>query len=80
MAADTKKVIDFSDSFSAISLLKVSQVFAEMRSSEVLEIRGAEPDICQDLFRLLPQEAYEILPAEEGTTGEVESQVRIKKC
>ncbi len=55
------KIIDFRDSLSSISLLKVTQVFGKMNPFEILEIRGADPEIQQDLFKVLPSAAYEIV-------------------
>jgi len=54
----SEKIIDFRDSLSTISLLKVTQVFSSMDISEILEIRGVDADIEQDLFKVLPQQAY----------------------
>lgn len=65
MARVAEKIIDFRDSLSTISLLKVTQVFSSMDLSEILEIRGVDADIEQDLFKVLPQKAYEIMKIEE---------------
>lgn len=73
MTDQAYRVIDFSDSLSSISLLKVTQVFGKMKSSEILEIRGADPDTQQDLFKLLPPASYEVVDVKEldreGETG-----------
>ncbi len=66
MAENIKRIIDFRDSLSSISLLKVTQVFGKMDPSEVLEIRGADQVIRQDLFKVLPRAAYEIVESEDG--------------
>jgi hypothetical protein len=66
LAKAAEKIIDFRDSLSTISLLKVTQVFNSMGLSEILEIRGVDADIQQDLFKVLPQKAYEIMKIEEG--------------
>ncbi len=79
MAGNTDKVIDFRDSFSSISLLKVTQVFEKMNPSEILEIRGTDPDTRQDLFKVLPQAAYEIVQMED-VEGEGDlNRLRIRK-
>lgn len=62
-----KKTIDFRDSLSSISLLKVTQVLSSMSPTEILEIRGIDADIRQDLFKVLPQEEYEILDYKDNT-------------
>ncbi len=59
-------IIDFRDTLSSISLLKVTQVFGKMKSSELLEIRGADPDTRQDMFKLLPQASYEVAEMEDA--------------
>ena len=71
MTDKADKVIDFRDSLSSISLLKVTQVFGNMRSSEILEIRGADTDTQQDLFKLLPRDSYEVVEVEDvdGESG-----------
>lgn len=51
-------IIDFRGSLSSISLLKVTQVFEQMKPSDVLEIRGADMDTLEDVFRLLPVNTY----------------------
>ncbi|MBM9603995.1 sulfurtransferase TusA family protein [Desulfopila inferna] len=79
MAVDIEKIIDFRDSLSSISLLKVTQVFNKMKPSEILEIRGADPDIRQDLFKVLPQTAYEIVHIEDAA-DEDRNRLRIRKC
>ncbi len=80
MAEKINKIIDFRDSLSTISLLKVSQVFGKMNPSEVLEIRGADPEIREDLFKVLPREAYEIIDMAESGIGDAAEGLRIRKC
>ena len=79
MTENIKRIIDFRDSLSSISLLKVTQVFGKMDSSEILEIRGADPVIRQDLFKVLPHSAYEIVEGDEGGRMEESGRLRIRK-
>lgn len=80
MVGNILKIIDFRDTFSSISLLKVTQVFEKMGSNEILEIRGTDPDIRQDLFKVLPKASYEIVRL-EGAEGEGDvNRVQIRKC
>jgi TusA-related sulfurtransferase len=72
LALNIKNIIDFRDSLSSISLLKVSQVFGKMNPSEILEIRGADFDIQQDLLKVLPQAAYEIVRIDGAAEGDFE--------
>ena len=79
MTGNTEKVIDFRDSLSSISLLKVTQVFGKMKSSEILEIRGTDSDTRQDVFKLLPQASYEVLEAESALKDGELSRVVLRK-
>ena len=79
MANKSNFIIDLRDSIASMSLLKVTQVFGEMKPSQILEIRGSDPDTRRDLFKVLPQSAYEILWETGSEEGEGEYQVRIQK-
>jgi TusA-related sulfurtransferase len=74
-----KKTIDFRDSLSSISLLKVTQVLSRMSPSEILEIRGIDADIRQDLFKVLPQEEYEILDYKDNTYTDTLERIHLRK-
>ena len=74
-----KKTIDFRDSLSSIALLKVTQVLNNMRPSEVLEVRGIDADIRQDLLKVLPQEDYEILESTDRTDPEKFDRIQLRK-
>jgi len=80
LAGNVEKIIDFRDSLSSISLLKVTQVFSSMDFSEILEIRGIDGDLRQDLFKVLPQQAYEIIEIEDAAETNDLNRVRIRKC
>ncbi len=79
MTRVAEKIIDFRDSLSTISLLKVTQVFNRMNLSEILEIRGVDADIQQDLFKVLPQEAYEIMKIEDNVDASGLTWICIRK-
>lgn len=79
MAGYSEKVIDFRESLSPISLLKVSQALERMKPLEILEIRGSDVHVREDLYRLLPQKAYEIIHDEESDTEAGLYTVRIRK-
>ncbi len=64
MADKTDIVIDVRHFVSWFSLLKVTQVFREMKPYDILEVRGADTDTREDLFKVLPESTYQIL-----TTG-----------
>ncbi len=80
MAGNVDKVIDFRDSISSISLLKVTQVFGKMKPFEIMEIRGTDPDTRQDLFKVLPKAAYEIVRTEDAKVDGGLYRVKIRKC
>ena len=61
MVDKTEIVIDVTHFVSWFSLLKVTQVFREMKSHDILEVRGADTDTREDLFKILPKSAYQIL-------------------
>jgi TusA-related sulfurtransferase len=54
--------LDVRGTISPFSLLKVSLLFQRMKPQEVVEILGCEPEMHQDLLRLLPDAACETLP------------------
>jgi len=59
----TDIVIDVRHFVSWFSLLKVTQVFREMKPYDILEVRGADTDTREDLFKVLPESTYQILTA-----------------
>ncbi len=54
-------ILDFRGSISSISLLKMSRIFKEMKSQQVIEILGSDPDMQKDLFKVLPKASYEVV-------------------
>ena len=58
-------ILDLRGAIPPISLLKVSQVFREMKPLEVLEILCRDPDTRIDLFKVLPPSSYELIIMEE---------------
>jgi hypothetical protein len=61
--ADIK--FDFRNTFSSISLLKMTEIFSRMQEMEVMEILGSDPDIRADLLKVLPESSYELLASDE---------------
>jgi len=68
-------ILDLRGAISPITLLKVSQVFREMKPHEILEILCRDPDTRTDLFKVLPPFSYELIIMEEL---EEESSIRIQ--
>lgn len=54
-------ILDFRGSITSMSLLKLIQTFREMKPDEVLELLGCNLDTRSDLFKVLPDDAYELI-------------------
>ena len=74
--ADIK--LDFRNTFSSISLLKMTEIFGRMQPMQILEICGSDPDIRKDLLKVLPEASYDMLGSEEEV-GQDFFKVRIQK-
>ena len=57
--------LDLRGAIIPFSLLKVSQVFKIIKPGEKLEILCCDPDIRTDLFKILPESAFELTLMEE---------------
>ena len=57
--------LDLRGAIIPFSLLKVSQVFKIIKPGELLEILCSDPDIRNDLFKILPESSYELTLMEE---------------
>ena len=79
MAGKADVIIDFRGSISSILLLKATQIFEKMKPFEIIEIRGSDPDTRQDLFKVLPEASYDVLPADAVEQEGPFHQVRIRK-
>ncbi len=58
--------LDFRGAITSLALLKFSRVFREMKSSQTLEVLGLDVDARNDLFKLMPVAAYELLSVDAG--------------
>lgn len=58
---DIDYTLDFRGSITPIMLLKMTQMFSEMKAEDVLEIQGSDPDTQKDLFKVLPSASYELI-------------------
>ena len=74
----TDHILDLRGAIPPISLLKVTQAFREMKSDEILEILGHDPDTRRDMFKVLPTLAYELIIMEDTEQG-ASFRVRMKK-
>ena len=61
MKREADHVLDFRGSITSISLLKLTQTFREMKANEVLEILGSNLDTRSDLFKVIPDDSYDLI-------------------
>ena len=54
-------ILDCRGSITDISLLRLVQTLREMKPNEVLEILGNNLDTRSDLFKVLPNDSYELI-------------------
>jgi hypothetical protein len=71
-------LLDFRNTFSSISLLKMTEVFNRMQPLQVMEIRGSDPDTRKDLLKVLPEASFEVLGG-DSDDGHDFYKVRIRK-
>lgn len=80
MAVEADIFLDFSNTFSSISLLKMTEIFSRMEPLQILEIRGSDPDTRKDLLKVLPVASYDVLADDGGDhNGYDFFRVRIRK-
>ena len=79
MAGKADVIIDFRGGISSISLLKTTQIFEKMKPLEIMEIRASDPDTRHDLFKVLPESSYEVLPGDAVEAEGAFHQMRIRK-
>jgi TusA-related sulfurtransferase len=72
-------ILDFRGTITSISLLKLTQTFREMEPNEVLEILGSDLDSRNDLFKVLPSEAYDLIFLDVVEQGEYFYRIQLKK-
>ena len=57
--------LDLRGAIPPISLLKLARVFREMKPDEIVEILGSDPDTRVDMFKIIPDFAYDLITIEE---------------
>ena len=72
-------ILDFRGSISTICLLKMTQIFNQMKSSEILEVTGSDPETRKDMFKVLPKASYEIIHMDVVEKKDYFFKVRIRK-
>ncbi|THB76405.1 MAG: hypothetical protein D6B25_09855 [Desulfobulbaceae bacterium] len=71
--------MDLRNFVSWFSLLKITQVFETMSGSEILEIKGADLEMRQDLLKILPPSSYRLINSNETEDEEGFFQLLIEK-
>ena len=79
MKTKADHTLDFRGTISTISLLKVTQVFNEMKPMETMEILGCDEDTRRDLFRVLPEASYELIFNDDVNTQPRYHRVHLRK-
>ena len=59
------RILDLRGAIPPITLLKVSQVFRDMKTHETLEILCRDPETRSDLFKVIPPFSYELIIMED---------------
>ena len=72
-------ILDFRGSITSISLLKLIQTFREMKADEVLEILGNNLDTRSDLFKVLPDDSYDLIFLDVVDEGDYFYRIQLKK-
>ena len=65
MEKSAQHMLDLRGGIIPFSLLKASQLFKIIKPGELLEIWCSDPDIQEDLFKILPHSDYELTLMEE---------------
>jgi hypothetical protein len=71
--------MDLRNFVSWFSLLKITQIFEGMSSSQILEIKGADFEMRQDLLKILPPSSYRVIKSDETEDEDGFCQVLIQK-
>jgi hypothetical protein len=61
--------LDFRNTFSSISMLKMTEIFGRMLPRETMEICGSDPDIRRDLLKVLPENSFDLLVKSDEDQG-----------
>lgn len=78
MEKSAQHTLDLRGGIIPFSLLKASQLFKIIKPGELLEIWCSDPDIQEDLFKILPHSAYE-LTLMEALEEDCSFRIQLKK-
>jgi TusA-related sulfurtransferase len=62
---DPDYILDLRGAIPPITLLKISQVFREMKNQEIVDILCGDPDTRCDIIKVLPKRSYEMIKIEK---------------
>ncbi len=65
MGKNVRHKLDLRGAIIPFTLLKVSQAFKMINPGETLEVLWSDPETQNDLFKILPDSAYELILMEE---------------
>ena len=72
-------ILDLRGTIPPITLLKVTRKFREMKTNEILEILGRDPDTRKDIFKILPDFSFELIIMEEMEEEAPSYRIQMKK-
>ena len=58
-------ILDLKAAVSPLTLLRVIQVFKEMKANETLELLGSDPETRTYVFKVLPSSSYHVISEQE---------------
>jgi len=64
-------VLDFRGAISSITLLKMSDIFKEMKTNQILELLVHDKDTMDDIFKILPKSSYIKKVINEGSFNRI---------
>ena len=72
-------LLDMKGAVSPLTLLRVIQVFREMKVNETLELLGSDPETRTNLLKVLPSSSYHVISEEELNGDTPCFRIRIRK-
>ena len=79
MKKEAVNILDLRGLLIPLSLLKVTQRFRALKPGETLEVLWREPESPQELFRVLPHAAYEVIAMEEQGRANPYYRIQLQK-
>ncbi len=76
---DTQHNLDLRGTMIPFSLLKASQIFKMINPGEVLEVLCSDPEVHEDLFKVLPAASYDLISMEALGDDQTSYRLRMVK-